>query len=344
MLSSVIDGGHIETQSTPTPPSSEKFCVGDDSRRWEFQAREYVFLLTQAERARVFATLLDGEALDFTIDEGILQRDINEGTFRRLLRCQFHGRIQYSGEKLAAFIRELRRLCAEGFTDDTPEVREQRILQQALEGTRDPSTRRAFLTAAPTSIQDALDRAGIIEQVNGVLERDQQYRTREIAPLQCRPLARPQPLNRQERYGPQRMQRPPYQKPHCYYCSLYGKRAYWCGHNRAITLKASETQEWAQMQSKDPDLHPIYQRLLRGQSRSTKQEVAGTSCETRCLWTLVETSNARKCAVFPRWPSLSPTNPYPRSRPSCVGCVKNSVIPVKIRPKRRQDDGSGGHT
>ncbi|KAF7255334.1 hypothetical protein EG68_07303 [Paragonimus skrjabini miyazakii] len=258
---------------------------------WESDAPRRIM----AERASVLAPLLDGEAPDIAIDEGILQGDITEGTFRRLLACfttdphrlevcrQFHGRIQHPGEKLVAFIQELRRLCAKGFTDDTPEVREQRILQQFLEGTRDPSTRSAFLTAAPTSIREASDRAGAIEQVNGVIERDQQYRTSEIALEQYRPLARPQPFNRQERYGPHRIQRPPYQKSHCYYCSLYGKRAYRCGHNRAIALKASETQEWAQMQSEDPDLHPIYQRLLQGQSRLTKQEVAGPSRETRCL-------------------------------------------------------------
>ncbi|KAF7238693.1 hypothetical protein EG68_10853, partial [Paragonimus skrjabini miyazakii] len=171
-----LQGGHIKTQSTPTPLAPEKFPVGDNVRRWEFQAKEYIFPPIQAERARVLATLLDREALDMAIDEGILEGDITEGTFQRLRTCfttdphrlevcrQFHGRIQHPGEKLAAFIQELRRLCAEGFTDDTPEVREQRILQQALEGTRDPSTPRAFLTAAPTSIQEASDRAGTIEQ------------------------------------------------------------------------------------------------------------------------------------------------------------------------------------
>ncbi|KAF7232804.1 hypothetical protein EG68_07903 [Paragonimus skrjabini miyazakii] len=114
---------------------------------------------------------------------------------------------------------------ADGFTNDTQEVREQRIFQQALEGTRGPSTLRASFIAAPTSIQEALDRVGTIERVNRVLERDQQYRTREIASVQYRPLVHPQPFNRRDRYGSQRTQRPPYQKPHCYYCSLYGKRA-----------------------------------------------------------------------------------------------------------------------
>ncbi|KAF7255278.1 hypothetical protein EG68_07234 [Paragonimus skrjabini miyazakii] len=196
LLLSVIEGVHIKTQSTPTPLAPDKFRVGNNFRRLQFHAKEYVFLFTQAERARVFAALLNGEELDIAIDEGILQGDITEGTFRRLRACfttdphrsevcrQFHGRIQHPGEKLAAFIREIRRLCAEGFTDDTPEVRGQRILQQALEGTRDPSTRRAFLSATPTSIQEALDRAGTIEQANEILERDQQYRTREIAPVQ----------------------------------------------------------------------------------------------------------------------------------------------------------------
>ncbi|KAF7253087.1 hypothetical protein EG68_07473 [Paragonimus skrjabini miyazakii] len=175
LLSLVIEGGHIKTQSTPTPPAPEKFRVGDNFSRWEFQAKKYVFLFTQAERARVLATLLDGEALDIAIEEGILQCDIIDGTFRRLRACfttgphrlevcrQFHGRIQHPGEKLAAFIRELRRLCAGGFTDDTPEVREQHIPQHAVEGIKNPNTCRALLTAAPTSIQEALDRADATE-------------------------------------------------------------------------------------------------------------------------------------------------------------------------------------
>ncbi|KAF7255687.1 hypothetical protein EG68_06144 [Paragonimus skrjabini miyazakii] len=107
LLLSVIDGRHIKTQSTPTSPAPEKFRVGDNFRRWERQAKEYVFLFTQEERARVLATLLDGEALDIAIDESTLQGDITEGTFRRLRTCftidlsrlkvcgQFHGRIQH---------------------------------------------------------------------------------------------------------------------------------------------------------------------------------------------------------------------------------------------------------
>ncbi|KAF7259579.1 hypothetical protein EG68_07014 [Paragonimus skrjabini miyazakii] len=40
LVSSVIEGGHIKTQSTPTPPAPEKFPVGDNFRRWELQAKE----------------------------------------------------------------------------------------------------------------------------------------------------------------------------------------------------------------------------------------------------------------------------------------------------------------
>ncbi|KAF7242058.1 hypothetical protein EG68_10624 [Paragonimus skrjabini miyazakii] len=194
---------------TPTPPASKEICVGDNFRRWEFQAKAYVSLSTQAEGARVPAALLDGEALGIAVDENILQGDITEGTLPPVLWTNSTSR----GET-RSFYPKARRLYVKGFTDDTPEVREQRILQQALEGTRDPSTRRAFRTAAPTSIQKALDGVGTTEQVNGVIERDQQYRTREIALVLYRPLARLQPFNRQGRYGPQRMQQPPYQKPH----------------------------------------------------------------------------------------------------------------------------------
>ncbi|KAF7261807.1 hypothetical protein EG68_00662 [Paragonimus skrjabini miyazakii] len=81
LLSSVIETGHIKTQSTPTPPALEKFRVGDNFRRLEFQAKEHVCHFTQAERARVLATLPDREALDIAIDERILQGDITEGSF-----------------------------------------------------------------------------------------------------------------------------------------------------------------------------------------------------------------------------------------------------------------------
>ncbi|KAF8565062.1 hypothetical protein P879_09865 [Paragonimus westermani] len=47
------------------------------------------------------------------------------------------------------------------------------------------------------------------------------------------------------------------------------------------------TQGWTQIQSEDPDLHPTYQRLLQGQRRPNKQEITGTSWETRCLWALL---------------------------------------------------------
>ncbi|KAF7260614.1 hypothetical protein EG68_01909 [Paragonimus skrjabini miyazakii] len=98
------------------------FRFSDNFRRWKFRAKEYVFLSTQADRARVLATLLDREALNIAIDEGILQGDLTGGTFRQLRACftgdphrlevyrQVHRRIQHPGEKLAAFIRKLRRL------------------------------------------------------------------------------------------------------------------------------------------------------------------------------------------------------------------------------------------
>ncbi|KAF7257362.1 hypothetical protein EG68_07024 [Paragonimus skrjabini miyazakii] len=54
-----------------------------------------------------------------------------------------------------------------------------------------------------------------------------------------------------------------------------------------VAIKASVTQEWAQMQSEDPYFHPIYQRLPQGGSRSSEREVVGTDQETCCLWALL---------------------------------------------------------
>ncbi|KAF7255398.1 hypothetical protein EG68_07333 [Paragonimus skrjabini miyazakii] len=62
LLSSVIEGGHEETQWTPTPPAP-KFCFGDNFRRWAFHARDYDSFFTQSETARVLVTLLDGHRL-----------------------------------------------------------------------------------------------------------------------------------------------------------------------------------------------------------------------------------------------------------------------------------------
>ncbi|KAF7259550.1 hypothetical protein EG68_03367 [Paragonimus skrjabini miyazakii] len=164
LLSSIIEAGHIKTRWTLRPPAPVKLHVSDNFRRWEFQAKEYVFLVIKADRASVIAMLLYGEAPNIAIDKSILQGDITKRTFRRLrgcftidprrleIFCQIHGRVQHPGNKLASFIQDLWRLCAEGLTDVTPKVVEQRILQQALGGTRDTSTRRTFLTLAPTSI------------------------------------------------------------------------------------------------------------------------------------------------------------------------------------------------
>ncbi|KAF7258724.1 hypothetical protein EG68_04045 [Paragonimus skrjabini miyazakii] len=82
------------------------------------------------------------------------------------------------------------------------------------------------------------------------------------------------------------------------------------------------------MQSEDPDLHPIYQRLLQGQSRPTEQEVARTSWETRRLLALCPKLVKQENVLFSKmvWPiSDELWYSYPRSRPSCVGCMKRRL-------------------
>ncbi|KAF7256077.1 hypothetical protein EG68_06406 [Paragonimus skrjabini miyazakii] len=221
------------------------------------------------------------------------------------------------------------------------EVLEQIILQQALGGTRDPNTRRAFLTAAPASIQEALDRAGTIEQVNGVLGRDRQYRTRGVAPIQYRPLAHNRLIARTATGHSGRNGYPTESLTVFIFQSMENERT--C----AIISEASDTQEWAQMQSEGPDLHQSTDVCYEVKVDLLNKKSPGPVSKAVVCNHFGRNQLCKKmCCISKMIQPISDElwYPYRRSRPSCVGCMKNSVIPVKIRLRRQQDDGSGVHT
>ncbi|VDP78401.1 unnamed protein product [Echinostoma caproni] len=62
LLSSVVRGGQVHRQPSPSFPPSNKFSLGDDSRRWAADAQEYVELFIPSDRRRVLFSLLEGEA------------------------------------------------------------------------------------------------------------------------------------------------------------------------------------------------------------------------------------------------------------------------------------------
>ncbi|VDP37528.1 unnamed protein product [Echinostoma caproni] len=68
LLSSVVRGGQVYTQLSPSLPPPNKFSLSDDFRRWAADAQEYVELFTPSDRRRVLFSLLEGEAKDIARD------------------------------------------------------------------------------------------------------------------------------------------------------------------------------------------------------------------------------------------------------------------------------------
>ncbi|THD25213.1 hypothetical protein D915_003978 [Fasciola hepatica] len=84
LLSFVVIGGSVRTRTTPGIPPSEKFCLGDNFRRWASDAEDYVEAFPSNECSRALLSLLDGEAKDIARDTRILDEEITAATFARL--------------------------------------------------------------------------------------------------------------------------------------------------------------------------------------------------------------------------------------------------------------------
>ncbi|VDP33761.1 unnamed protein product [Echinostoma caproni] len=177
--------------------------MGDDFHRWARAAQDYIELVPPSDHRIVLLSLIEGEANDIVRDEGVLDAPITPGTFQKLrdrltdrLRAaefvhQFQTRIQLPGERLASFVRALRRLAVEAFPDTDPIDRDANVLTHIMVGTRDPPVRRRFLLNPPLTVAAALDTARRLEQVEAVLSRDQLPEAPKIAPMRSSRLQRP---------------------------------------------------------------------------------------------------------------------------------------------------------
>ncbi|KER31029.1 hypothetical protein T265_02702 [Opisthorchis viverrini] len=195
LLSSGISAGFTHTRSPPTIPPPDKFCMGDNFRRWAADTSEYIQLLLASEQKRVLLSLLDGEARDIVRDEHILKDGVTEDVFERLRAClrerihpvehqyRFQSRIQLSGERLLNFVRELRRISEDAFPELTDGQREEKILEQIIVGTRAPKLRERFLGSPLHSVAAALKVANQVEDILGVLQRDREPNTAHPAPV-----------------------------------------------------------------------------------------------------------------------------------------------------------------
>ncbi|VDP96419.1 unnamed protein product [Echinostoma caproni] len=261
LFSSVIHSEIVRTQSTPSVPLPETFHTGDDFRRWARAAQDYIELVPTSDRRIVLLSLIEGEVNDIVRDEGVLDVPITPETFQRLRDCltdrlyaaefvhHFQIFIQLPGERLASFVRALRRLAVKAFPDTDSIDRDAKVLTQILVSTRDPPVRRRFLLNSPPIVAAALDAARRLEQVEAVLSRDQLPEAPTIASVSsCRPQRPFRPRYNQGRpWYPSRQPLPTSRTSltNCYYCQRFGTDAGACGHNRpgesTISLCACHT-------------------------------------------------------------------------------------------------------
>ncbi|TPP64484.1 hypothetical protein FGIG_02566, partial [Fasciola gigantica] len=148
LLSSVVSRGSVRTRTTPSIPPPEKFCLGDNFRRWAADAEDYIEVFPPNERRRALLSLLDGEAKDIARDSRILDEEITAATLARLrhylieepdimtVRLQFQSRIQLPGERFSEFVRQLRNLARDAFPDLDLAAQEDKVREQITVGVR----------------------------------------------------------------------------------------------------------------------------------------------------------------------------------------------------------------
>ncbi|VDP95918.1 unnamed protein product [Echinostoma caproni] len=185
VLSSVVRGGQVHTQPSPSFPPPKKFSLGDDFRRWAAYAQEYVELFTPSDRRRVLFSLLEGEAKDIArglIRPGYqisantfsrLRQNLTDDTDRLTARYKFQTTIQQPGENIHSFVRYLRRWAEDAFPELDEESRDCKILDQVCICVRHPELVKRFRRQPPLTLQDALETGHEIEQLENVLREHQ---------------------------------------------------------------------------------------------------------------------------------------------------------------------------
>ncbi|TPP61239.1 Histone H2B [Fasciola gigantica] len=140
-VSEVIEGP-VRTRTTPSIPPPEKFCLGDNFRRWAVDAEDYIEAFPPNERRRALLSLLDGGAKEIALDTRILDEEITAATFVRLrhylteepdimtVRLQFQSRVQLPGERFSEFVRQLRNLARDAFPDLDLAAQEDKVREQ----------------------------------------------------------------------------------------------------------------------------------------------------------------------------------------------------------------------
>ncbi|THD24261.1 hypothetical protein D915_005073 [Fasciola hepatica] len=252
LLSSVVIGGSVRTRTTPSIPPPEKFCLGDNFRRLAADAEDYIEAFPPNERRTALQSLLDGEAKDIARDTRILDGEITAATFVRLrhyltekpdimpVRLQFQSRVQLPEESFSEFVRQLRNLARDAFPDLDLAAQEDKVREQITVGVRHQTLVKKFRKRPQTMVQEALDVAREVEQLERLFHDQQIGRRQSISTVQPPPQSRPNwscppPRGWVQPYRPNSDFRPPPRRTShgdCVYCRRFGTKARACGHNR----------------------------------------------------------------------------------------------------------------
>ncbi|THD24043.1 hypothetical protein D915_005088 [Fasciola hepatica] len=252
LLSSVVIGGSVRTRTTPSIPPPEKFCLGDNFRRWAADAEDHIEAFPPNERRRALLSLLDGEARDIARDTRIPDEEILAATFVRLrhylteepdimtVRLQFRSRVQLPGERFSEFVRQLRNLARDAFPYLDLAAQEDKVREQITVGVRHQTLVKKFRKRPQITVQEALDIAREVEQLERLFH-DQQIglpqsiSTEQPPPQRRSNWSRPPPRVWVQPYHPNPNFRPPPRRTShgdCVYCRRFGAKSRAFRHNR----------------------------------------------------------------------------------------------------------------
>ncbi|VDP91430.1 unnamed protein product [Echinostoma caproni] len=185
-LISILDSLSPNSQSSkPCSPISipEKFAIGNNYNRWETQTQIYLRNFPRDKQADLVYRLPTGEALDIVSESRILDHKITDDTFKRVrqlldtpklaieYRREIHSRRQLADENVCTYVRALRHLADRAFPNLSSSERNQRILEQPIEGTSSTSTQKEFYLQHPEELDEAVARVELLERRIAVMVR-----------------------------------------------------------------------------------------------------------------------------------------------------------------------------
>ncbi|THD18512.1 hypothetical protein D915_010976 [Fasciola hepatica] len=179
------------------------FCLGDSSRRWAANSKDYVEVDPPDERRRALPSLLDGEPKDISRDTGILDEENTAAAFARLrhypkeepdiitVRLQFQSRVQLPGERFSDFAWLIRNLAWNASPGLDLAAQENKMREQITIEVRHQALVKKFCKRPQVTVQEALDIALEVEQLERLFHDQKVELPQSISTVQPPPRRRP---------------------------------------------------------------------------------------------------------------------------------------------------------